>query len=478
MRRLSRLSLKKVISKKSNYKWILIGIILCFCFCTMYYTDIMIIYEEGLDFLDCLFSGNLTDFYNYSYYNSSFKVVAVYDILIYIIFAVWALPVWIIDKVSGGGINIFSIPCMLWFKSLLILFLAVVMRFMKKIAKVLEMQETNMEWMVYAFISSLLVILPVFELAQIDIICLAFMLSGIYFYMQKNMKMFLLFFAIAIPMKLFALFIFVPLLLLYEKKIIKILLMLAASMSIQFGGKLLFIFSTDTYVSVEKSLFNFDMLQRVMETHFFEGTDKTASVFVVCYLLLCIFTYTLELKTEKEFRHWSIYLSFVSFLLLFMFLGQVHPYWIIFLAPFLIITIFNNRNKLKINLILEIGLTLTFVWERMYMFWGTFGGSTTFDYLFLQNLGPREKFARVPLRYLMDYFEYSEYRAGVMGIFYACAIALIIINFPPKVQSADSEITVTKEEKGILCFRVLIVCLYIVALTGIVLLDWGTLYLQ
>lgn len=103
MRRLSLLSLKKVISKKSNFKWILIGIILCFCFFTMYYTDIMIIYEEGLDFLDCLFSGNLTDFYNYSYYNSSFKVVAVYDVLIYVIFAVWALPVWIIDKVSGGG---------------------------------------------------------------------------------------------------------------------------------------------------------------------------------------------------------------------------------------------------------------------------------------------------------------------------------------------------------------------------------------
>lgn len=128
--------------KPSKAEWIILVIILGFCFFTMYYTDIVIIYEEAFHLLDCIALGKFSEFYNYSYLNSSFDVVPVYDLLIYIIFAIWGLPVWVIHKLTGiEEYALYAIPVELWFKALLIIFLIAGAYYINKIGRSLEMEK-------------------------------------------------------------------------------------------------------------------------------------------------------------------------------------------------------------------------------------------------------------------------------------------------------------------------------------------------
>lgn len=459
--------------KPSKAEWIILVIILGFCFFTMYYTDIVIIYEEAFHLLDCIALGKFSEFYNYSYLNSSFDVVPVYDLLIYIIFAIWGLPVWVIHKLTGiEEYALYAIPVELWFKALLIIFLIAGAYYIKKIGRSLEMEKGGyVQWMVFAYLSSMILVLPVFDVAQVDIISIFFILGGFYYYLEGDMKRFIAFFAIAIPMKLFALFIFVPLLLYQEKRIIYIIRNAILGLVLLVAVKLPFL-DTMEEVSVAKNLFNYDMMNRLMSSTAFSH-DQELSVFILLFALLCIYCFYKKPDNVDERKGYAAYFAFATFMLLFMFLSECHPYWIVFLSPFLTILIFYNGN-LKLNLLLEIGLSITFIIDRMFLFWGVFGRSTTFDFLFLQNIGPRNKFERIPLKAFLDYFNYLDYRHACIGVFFACSIALLIINLPYKNMRKGSTSAIDGEVRGILWTRVTLLFLYVLALIGVVLLDMGT----
>lgn len=458
--------------KPSKCEWLVLMFILGFCFFTMFYTDIIVTYEEGLHLLDCVVSGNLLDFYNYSYHNSTFGLAPGYDLIFYIIFAVWGLPVWIFYKLFyGGEYDIFAVPVELWFKALLIVFLIIGIYFIKKIGESIGLEPGYAKWMIFAYLSSMLMVLPVFEVSQVDIISIAFILGGFYYYLEGNMKKFILYFAFAIPMKFFALFIFIPLVLYHEKRILHVLKFGILGMTIFLVVKIPFINSISEEIRIIQNLFNYDMLQRLM-SYTAMDIDREFSIFIFAFALLCIYCFYKKTEEKKEKKQFSIYIGFAAFMLLFMLLAECHPYWIVFLAPFLILQIFGNSERLKINLILEIGFAITYIIDRMYWFWGIFGGSTTFDFLILQNWGPRNKFERIPLKAFLEYFEYENYQHACNGIFYACAVALLIINFPRKTLLQENK--TIKMERGLMWARVGLLLIYVVAEVTVILLDKGT----
>ena len=81
----------------------------------------------------------------------------------------------------------------------------------------------NAKWAAYLFLSSAVVFVEIGLVGQLDVLAFPFLLLGIYYYQRKNYKKFILFFSIAISFKLFPLFIFIPLVLLYEKNVLKII---------------------------------------------------------------------------------------------------------------------------------------------------------------------------------------------------------------------------------------------------------------
>lgn len=71
------------------------------------------------------------------------------------------------------------------------------------------------------FVSNILVVLPVFHIAQTDVIYLFFMLKGTKAYIKDDTKGFVLWYAIANSIKFIPLFVFIPLVLFKEKRILE-----------------------------------------------------------------------------------------------------------------------------------------------------------------------------------------------------------------------------------------------------------------
>ena len=89
------------------------------CFFTMYYADITVTSRFSLIFLDSLFDGSPLSFYSNALASGIAPEGAVYDIGMYIIFAVWNLPVWILQKTAR--LNAMSVGALLWVKLLPVL---------------------------------------------------------------------------------------------------------------------------------------------------------------------------------------------------------------------------------------------------------------------------------------------------------------------------------------------------------------------
>ena len=199
----------------------LIIVVLFFCFA---YSDILITTKDSLNLWQILFNGHPLEFYsiNYGLVVDKFLPVATkvcYEIPIFIIFAIWNFPLWIAQSVFHVSITS-SLLCMIWLKSILVVFLALCVWVIKKICVEIKIDNKHISWVIFAFISSPLLLISLFIMSQYDIIAIFFMLLGIWMYIRGNIKWFVIWFSIAILLKLFALFIFIPLILLSNKKIL------------------------------------------------------------------------------------------------------------------------------------------------------------------------------------------------------------------------------------------------------------------
>ncbi len=90
------------------------------------------------------------------------------------------------------------------------------------------------------FLSSAALFVIVFVVSQVDGFALFLLLLGFYYYLKGSGKAFLLCYMIAMPSKMFAVFLFLPLVLLKEKRIPCIFAALALSFSGSIFSKLLF----------------------------------------------------------------------------------------------------------------------------------------------------------------------------------------------------------------------------------------------
>ena len=87
--------------------WAILIVLSVFMFVTMFYADLIIIYNHSLTFLDSLFSFDMANFYANSLAKPYFGFGAVYYWTVYLVIGIWNLPVWILQKLLG--INVFSI---------------------------------------------------------------------------------------------------------------------------------------------------------------------------------------------------------------------------------------------------------------------------------------------------------------------------------------------------------------------------------
>lgn len=414
------------------YDWTVFGLTALFIFCSFMFGDILITTSNGINFWDCVAKGNLLDFYKVNYhqfFGQPDTYCASYEFPIYVLFGLWDFPLWIASRFFKVDI-LSSIPALIWAKSILVVYLAGAAVTLYRICIQLKMSADRSKWAVYLFVSTTIVFACTLFESQYDIVSVFFTLLGILCLLKKKTIPFLLLFSIAISMKLFALFIFIPLLLLSEKRMIRLAAKLIAGLGVLGICKLLFRHAP-LYKASTSGLDN-GMFGRLWAAGM-PSSYATASFFAILLVFICIFAYLQDHLSEEEFGRYVIYIPLVTYSAFFAFVFS-HPQWIVILSPYIAVAMMQNVRRLKISLFVDMLFSGTYL-LLMYMDFYWCYGTGVIDYikiiptLFGGVNASARRFANVSE--LLAAFQVDGRLMPLLcGVYVASLAAFLILNFP------------------------------------------------
>lgn len=416
----------KRIEQPSKVDWALLIAISALAFVTFLYGDIKATFEHSFNFLDALFQGRPQDFYQVAIDNNSFGHPAVYDIPLYFIFGLWNLPTYLMYQFADYD-YLHSIPALLWLKTMLVVFTLASAWLVMKIARELGVGKARAKWAAFFFLSSMTVFIPVLVVGQYDIISITFMLAGVLAYMRGRTRAFLVWFLLANTFKLFAVFIFIPLILLREKRLPRA----AGQLVVGLLGVVLcrLLYRGNLAYEISTGGFTDDMLARLGSAGFQWYGTMNAPLFVVFMVGLAIFAYVKRPTSVRETQAFAIYLSLAAFVV-FIAIVPLNPYWVILVAPFTTLIIFANPRRLTLNSLLEVGIGAS-IWV-IYLLVGyqMFQKSVFSSLLTGQVLKPADPQRFVTPRDLLIEVGLGDKIVYLIGFMLACVIAVLIINYP------------------------------------------------
>ena len=321
---------------------ICILVLIC-AFVFFLYFDFINTVDNANVLLNAIKHGKIMDFYDLTVKQSQTNFAANYNFPIYVLFAIWQLPVFFVTKKLG--MNYLETPiCMLWSKILLLLFAVLSAYYIYKIVYLCCKKKKNGRLAVFLYLSSGYVFYSIFVCGQLETISTALMLGGLYYYIQKKYKWFYLFFLISVPFKFFSLFLALPLLAYKEKRILKLLFSWMALGFPILLEKIVFNHSPIYRYALYSQ--NRDVTEKLMNTHLSIG--RPVSVFILLYIALVVFLYmehNIENRTViySSFFVWGVFIAF----------GGINTYWVYLLAPFAILAICINNQYMRISVLLE-----------------------------------------------------------------------------------------------------------------------------
>lgn len=438
--------------RKNEMKWmagvLAVGII--FIYLTMLYSDNLVNSSVGYNMADSFFMGRFSEYYNSMSWS--------YGLSIYFIYAIWSIPVWIIGRIGNMAVNMEAIPVLLWYKLLLVIFAVWSVWLVGKIAE--ELYRDNAREVMLQYMASFFLIYPVLAIAQCDIIGLCFVLLGLYYYIKERNFAFIVSFAIAITMKYFALFAFLPLLLFRFRKIGKLITTLALGVIFAVASALIILGSdaggtamadSDYYVN--------EHIWRLAEVKIDIGSYKPIGLLGLFFAILCILAFILPNEDTEKNKKYAVWLAFSGYLCFFLFYG-CNFYWYVLLAPFLILLAYTKPGYTKICLLLEMLFGVTVAFDCMNKQSWVFLGQKTFNYLFIRkDIVNNWLFGR--LRGAISIF-----RPLIIGVSYAAAIGILVLTFPG-LKDAQVEDGIEKEIRIITWARIGVIFMWIgLALIG------------
>ena len=420
-----------------KWEWAVLAVLILIPFISCFYGDTkaIILYEN--DFLGSIFNGNGILTY-YEYVMNRVDVTgmgnyATYDFPMYIALGIWGAPLWIIMG-SKGVDPLSSIFSKLYGKSIYLVALAITTYLIYLICMELKISKKNSLWGAFIYASSLMVYIAICLNGQTDILGIVFILLGIWAYIKDSRKFFLFFFAIAIPFKQYALFIFLPLLLLKEKRVFYIILNSIASLSISILSNLFFD-SMSPAIQIKKN-FELDIFNRLTANRLplLNGSVPTVVVFLIA---ICVYCYIKVLKDKEEQDKYTVFIPllvmgsvFISF--------ESSSYWYIHLAPYLAIMSVYNSSRTKHIMLFETAaissLTLANYGSRPWSF-----DLNNYPDMFLGKLFGNYDILQTPIL-LGDFCQkigIIKYCGALFGVYVVLLFAVIIICRPSKIQASE-----------------------------------------
>jgi hypothetical protein len=318
-------------------------VILLFLYFSFNHGDITFTSIHGKILLDMVYRGmNVLDFYDYN------QGTAVYQLPQYILFGIWSIPVKIGYMLAGlepldinqfhriRGITLW------WYKLLPVLFYAGSSYMIYKIGIFLQMGKSKAKWMALVFLTFPMASFSQFIFGQYDSVGVFFELIMVYFFLQKRLLKASFVCMIAMTFKIFPIFIFLPLLLLVEKRVFRIIRCTVIAVSGYFVFNLLFLGSEMFRIS---GRFNTDMFQRFLFAGLGVHSFGTISFFLIIFTVTIVIAWFINTKDKDDFAYYK-YILYIPLCVYSAFFSLVlfHPQWILILVPYFVINIFVNKN--------------------------------------------------------------------------------------------------------------------------------------
>lgn len=332
----------------------LTAIVLLFSFTVFYYADFSDTLDNAIMLGDSIADGNFSGYYAYAAENAHPNTVytANYNVFLYAIFLIWNLPTFIIHRISGFD-YMTSVLALLWCKALIAAGIAASAFFLRKIVSLWVKNARALFTLTLLFCASSCVIFPALVTCQYDILSVAFTLAGLYCYLKGKHIPFLILFAVAVPLKMFALFAYIPLILLREKRIWAIVLKLIPAFAVNFIFSLPF--RGDSWYEVCLGSQNRDAIKLILDSSVTFG-KLTFIPFIAAFLAICVVCYALSPDSRDDASTASryqvpVFAAAIS-LASFVFLVSVRSYWCIIAVPLMLAVVFFNPEKLRVNVLL------------------------------------------------------------------------------------------------------------------------------
>lgn len=227
------------------YKFSLIfsSVIFVLALVFFYYMDLQSLTVWTLNIWDTLAeTGNIRGYYEYSAQNIYGLTHAMVgsDIMIYLPWAIWNLPIWLVQRFAGlAAVDHFWM--MLYSKLFLVAVFVLVLFLAHKIATLLTSEKEDIQRMLFLSATSFFTITSLAYVGQNDVVVIAPFLAGIYELLKGKKKRFVLWAALSIAFKPFFAFSCLAIILYIEKNLLKEIAYLLGGFSIFVLQKVIFI---------------------------------------------------------------------------------------------------------------------------------------------------------------------------------------------------------------------------------------------
>lgn len=346
------------------------------------FLDIIITSRHAINIWNALFEGKILQFYSYNLDleylpGYSFTYSALYNIVEYIIFAIYDFPLWVIEKITGIN-TLGTVSGILYAKTIVLVFLAGTAYVTGKVCDTLFLTEKQKKLVISLLLTSAFTFTTVYSMGQYDIILLFFVMNGVWGCLIGDNKKFLISFMIAVPLKMFALLIFIPILLLKEKRVFEIIRKTLIVLSIYCVTTILYMY-TDAVGMEEASSGQMELINRIFYNNI-NLSMEPVSIFIICMFVLCISCYVIRFS-EETIGDWIIWISFLSMLVLCVTV-PVHPQWCILLVPFMAILTVTREERVTALLLIELIGTLSLS-ISLYIYYNNTASANLVDILWM-----------------------------------------------------------------------------------------------
>lgn len=316
------------------------GLSLALCFLLFKQSDLTHTNSSSFAYLH----GHFWDFYDY---NSTRMGDNNYLPIFYIFFAIWNIPLKLLGLIpevtSETWMQATAIQT-IWSKLLLVIFFFAAVSLVGKIASQIcaglskEYAAQNKELPTLLFATSPIAIFAVFIFGGYDVFALFFMLLGLRAYFAKDFKWFVVWFSVAISFKYFAAFAYLPLVLIIEKRFIRLVV---------YGLLGLLVTAIQFALYWHSDIFLGEIFGLAAAKTAGKGLNIRLVIVNACYLGMCGFLYFSKFNFNQDLTRWQLRAILACVLAYAMLFSWVlwHPQWILLITPFICLSFLFIRSK-------------------------------------------------------------------------------------------------------------------------------------